>query len=91
MSLAETIAQGIYQRSSDPSAPENAGADWQAGYAVGRYTQGNPLNAIEREWCKRGNPSCADGTPFAEWKQGMWSGRFAQTDARLRLTGEVQS
>lgn len=81
-SFAERMANVAYKRSASVDDPQNANADWRAGYAVGRYTDAESMGAIAQEWSDRGEPNGKNNTAFVEWKIGFWAGRFTRLDER---------
>ncbi len=69
-----------YGRTPDVADPQNANPNWRAGYAVGRFTDDESLQAIATEWLERGKPSGESDSRFAEWKIGFWAGRFSRIE-----------
>lgn len=72
-STSSRIHRGIYGKSDNVNAKENANEDFQNGYKVGLAIKDTDT-AFTTEYVRLGQPN--DGpalAKFREWKRGLWA------------------
>jgi hypothetical protein len=79
-SLASKLHRWTYGKSDKVNAPENATAEFQAGYKAASEAKDHD-DLILNEWIRRGSPQFQDEN-FKEWKRGMWAFRLQDAEAK---------